>query len=88
MQTKMDMAREGLERVLCEQMAGDGTALLAAITGSSSSTTITVGTGANFYWLYPERIVDIDVADEMRGAFLEYAVSVIHARALALHAIM
>ena len=30
----------------------------------------------------PERIVDIDVADEMRGAFLEYAVSVIHARAL------
>jgi DNA gyrase subunit A len=28
------------------------------------------------------RIVDIDVADEMRGAFLEYAYSVIYARAL------
>ena len=30
----------------------------------------------------PERIVDIDVADEMRHAFLEYSYSVIHARAL------
>ncbi|MCT1619729.1 DNA gyrase/topoisomerase IV subunit A [Janibacter hoylei] len=30
----------------------------------------------------PERIVDIDVADEMRNAFLEYSYSVIHARAL------
>ena len=29
-----------------------------------------------------ERIVDIDVQDEMQGAFLEYAVSVIHSRAL------
>lgn len=59
MQTKMEMAREGYERVLCEMMAGDGTALIAAITGSSSSTTITVGTTANWYWLYPERIADI-----------------------------
>ncbi len=30
----------------------------------------------------PERIVDIDVADEMRGSFLEYAYSVIYSRAL------
>ncbi len=30
----------------------------------------------------PERIEDIDVADEMRNAFLEYSYSVIHARAL------
>lgn len=29
-----------------------------------------------------ERIVDIDVADEMRGSFLEYAYSVIYSRAL------
>jgi DNA gyrase subunit A len=31
---------------------------------------------------FVERIVDIDVQDEMQGAFLEYAVSVIHSRAL------
>ncbi len=30
----------------------------------------------------PERIVDIDVGDEMRGSFLEYAYSVIYSRAL------
>ncbi len=30
----------------------------------------------------PERIVDIDVSDEMRGSFLEYAYSVIYSRAL------
>ncbi len=30
----------------------------------------------------PERIVDIDVSEEMRNAFLEYSVSVIHSRAL------
>ncbi|GAB3116346.1 DNA topoisomerase IV subunit A [Janibacter alkaliphilus] len=30
----------------------------------------------------PERIVDIDVSEEMRNAFLEYSYSVIHARAL------
>src|SRR6266446_2755518 len=31
---------------------------------------------------YTERIVDIDVEQEMQGAFLEYAYSVIYARAL------
>jgi DNA gyrase subunit A len=31
---------------------------------------------------YTERIVDVDVADEMRGSYLEYAYSVIYARAL------
>ncbi|MGE9808053.1 DNA gyrase/topoisomerase IV subunit A [Janibacter sp. G1551] len=31
---------------------------------------------------FEERIVDIDVEDEMKNAFLEYSVSVIHARAL------
>ncbi len=30
----------------------------------------------------PERIIDVDVSDEMRGSFLEYAYSVIYARAL------
>ena len=30
----------------------------------------------------PEKIVDIDVSDEMRGSFLEYAYSVIYSRAL------
>ncbi|MBI1376461.1 MAG: DNA topoisomerase 4 subunit A [Frankiales bacterium] len=30
----------------------------------------------------PEKIVDIDVSEEMRGSFLEYAYSVIYARAL------
>jgi DNA gyrase subunit A len=31
---------------------------------------------------FVERVVDIDVQEEMQGAFLEYAVSVIHSRAL------
>src|SRR3954452_17269922 len=31
---------------------------------------------------YTERIVDIDVAEEMQGSFLEYAYSVIYSRAL------
>src|SRR3954451_4980547 len=31
---------------------------------------------------YVERIVDIDVAEEMQGSFLEYAYSVIYSRAL------
>ena len=31
---------------------------------------------------FEERIVDIDVAEEMRGCFLEYAYSVIYSRAL------
>ena len=30
----------------------------------------------------PEKIIDIDVSDEMRGSFLEYAYSVIYSRAL------
>ncbi len=29
-----------------------------------------------------ERIVDVDVAEEMQGSFLEYAYSVIYSRAL------
>ena len=31
---------------------------------------------------FVERIVDIDVGDEMQGSFLEYAYSVIYSRAL------
>ena len=31
---------------------------------------------------YAEKIVDIDVEEEMQGAFLEYAYSVIYSRAL------
>jgi DNA gyrase subunit A len=31
---------------------------------------------------YEERILDVDVADEMRGSFLEYAYSVIYSRAI------
>ena len=31
---------------------------------------------------YEERILDIDVVDEMQGSFLEYAYSVIYSRAL------
>ena len=31
---------------------------------------------------FTERIVDIDVEEEMQGAFLEYAYSVIYSRAL------
>ena len=53
------MAEDVYTRVINEQILGNGDALLAAITGSSSSTTITVGTGANWHMLYPGRVVDV-----------------------------
>ncbi len=57
---KMKMAEDGMRRIINEQFCGAGDALLAAITaGHSSSTTVEVGTNANFYQLYAERIVDI-----------------------------
>lgn len=62
--TKMDRAEKAFARILNEQMVGTdvatGTgALLASITGTSTSSTVTVATTANFYQLYPGRIVDI-----------------------------
>lgn len=57
---KMEMAEEGLRSTINEQMCGAGDALIAAITVlGTASTTVTVGTSANFHQLYAERIVDI-----------------------------
>ena len=54
-------ARESLARILNEMMHGDGDALLASITGAGGSPglTLPVGTGANWFNLYPGRIVDV-----------------------------
>jgi hypothetical protein len=60
MPTKMRMAEDAISRVMNEQMCGTGDGLLAAITGGASGTLVPqVATTANFYQLYPGRIVDI-----------------------------
>lgn len=59
---KMRMAEETFSRNLNEQMNGSGDGLLAAITSNgTASTTVTVGTSANFYQLYPGRRIDLRV---------------------------
>lgn len=63
--TKMQRAEDAFRRILNEQMCGGGTAagngaLLAAVTATNNnSTTVAVGTTANFYQLYPGRVVDV-----------------------------
>lgn len=63
--TKMQRAEDAFRRILNEQMVGGGTgagegALLAAATATNNnSTTIDVGTTANWYQLYPGRVVDV-----------------------------
>lgn len=65
--TKMRRAEEAFKRVLNEQMIGGGrdatdtsTVLLAPITAAgTNTTTVTVGTTANFYQLYPGRVIDL-----------------------------
>lgn len=56
--TKMERAEAVFGRVINEQFCGTG-ALLASATTGSTGTTVTVGTSANFYQLYPGRVVDI-----------------------------
>jgi hypothetical protein len=56
---RMRMAEESFARILNEQFCGNGDALIAAATATSTgSTTVTVGAAANFYQLYPGRKVD------------------------------
>jgi hypothetical protein len=56
----MKQAEIAMSRVENEMLNGTGDALLAAITvGTGPSATITVGTTANFYQLYPGRVVDL-----------------------------
>lgn len=57
--TKMRMAEDAISRVMNEQMCGDGTGLIANITATATSLTHTVGTTANFYQLYANRVVDV-----------------------------
>lgn len=59
--TKMRMAEDAISRVMNEQMCGTGDGLLAAVTGAGGSPglVLPVATTANFYQLYPNRIVDV-----------------------------
>lgn len=58
--TKMERAEAVFSRVINEQFCGGGDALLAAVTSTNNnSTTVTVGVNANFYQLYPGRVVDL-----------------------------
>lgn len=63
--TKMQRAEDAFRRVINEEMCGGslatgGSALLAAVTATNNnSTTVAVGTSANFYQLYPGRVIDV-----------------------------
>ena len=59
--TKMQMAENSIGAITNEQFLGPGQSLIAPVTVNSggASTTITVGTAANFYQLYVGRNVDI-----------------------------
>jgi len=57
---EMDQAAKALARVENEMLNGSGDALLATVTSATTnSTTVVVGTAAQFYQLYPGRIVDL-----------------------------
>jgi hypothetical protein len=57
---KMKRAQTAIKRIINEQMLGAGDALIAAVTATNGgSTTVTVGTSANFYQLNPGRVVDV-----------------------------
>jgi hypothetical protein len=55
----MDQAEIAMSRVENEMFWGAGDALVAAITGANTGAVVPVGTSANFYQLYPGRVVDI-----------------------------
>lgn len=59
--TKMQRAEDAFKRVINEQMCGSGNALIAATTSGAGSPglALPVGTTANFYQLYPGRIIDV-----------------------------
>ncbi len=72
----MDQAEIAMSRVQNEMVWGSGDALIAAITvGTGPSTTVTVGTSANFYQLYPGRVVDLLVRSS--GATLALGVEIV-----------
>jgi hypothetical protein len=57
---EMDSAGTALSRVENEMLCGRGDALIAAVTGAgTATTTVTVGTAANFYQLYPNRVLNV-----------------------------
>jgi hypothetical protein len=57
---EMDSASTALSRVENEMLCGRGDALIAAVTGAgAATTTVTVGTAANFYQLYPNRVLNV-----------------------------
>lgn len=57
---EMDSAGTALSRVENEMLCGRGDALIAAVTSAgTTTTTVTVGTAANFYQLYPNRVVNV-----------------------------
>lgn len=71
----MDAAGDAMGRVENEMFLGTGDGLLAAVTtGTGPGTSVTVGTAANFYQLYPGRIVDLLVRST--GATLALAVTI------------
>lgn len=60
--TYIEQATVALSRTQNFLMHGDGNALIAAVTSAgSASTTVTVGTAANFYFLKPGAYVDVRV---------------------------
>jgi hypothetical protein len=57
---EMDQAEVAMSRVQNEFLWGNGDALIAAVTSdTTNSTTVVVGASANFYQLYPGRVIDL-----------------------------
>lgn len=70
---EMQLAEEAMPRTLNEMLLGTGDGLIAALTGSNGASggatqTLTVGTAANFYQLYPGRTGDILVRSTLARA--------------------
>lgn len=56
---KIQRAEKSIVQLANECAVGAGDGLLAAITGAGAANILTVGTAANFYLLYPHRIIDV-----------------------------
>lgn len=59
LELEMTEAENAFAKTMNEALHLNGDGLLAAVTAGVTSATITVGTGANFNYFYPNRIVDV-----------------------------
>jgi hypothetical protein len=56
---EMEQAGVAMPRVENEMINGNGDAIIAGISGTTNTTAVTVATTANWYQLYPGRVIDV-----------------------------